>query len=188
MSSSEPSIFREQALKNYLQRRDQGILLRLISPPAFACLWILLIFVLVMGMLAWLVRVPMSVSGQGLITEPGQDAQQLTAVVFVPLNQRTRLHSGDPATLQLGSNGITLRGTVKQVESGAIGPDEARTRFHLQGPLTQVILTPSVAVMVQIEPTPTAHTYIGSYCVTSVQTGTQSVLSLVPGLNHILPS
>ncbi|GCE23690.1 hypothetical protein [Dictyobacter kobayashii] len=106
----------------------------------------------------------------------------------MPLNQRTRLHSGDPATLQLGTTGITLHGSVKQIASEAIGPDEARARFHLQGPLAQIVLTPSVTVMVQIEATPTAHTYAGSYCMTSVQTGTQSVLSLLPGFDHILSS
>ncbi|MBO0777910.1 MAG: hypothetical protein J2P37_03695 [Ktedonobacteraceae bacterium] len=176
------TIFRERALESYIQRRERGVLLRLVSPPTLIFSWLLLLLLLGAGMLAWSIHVPVSVAGQGVLNSSGQ---QMEAVLFLPANQLTRLHSGQPTKLIIGSTGANLQGVVETVEPRVISPQEARTRFNLQGSLASLVTGPSSVITVRLKSEVFAEIYAGSVCVAQVQVGSQSVLSLIPGLNQI---
>lgn len=191
MIPSDRSIFRESAIKKYLQRQEQGVLLRVISPPAFAFFWMVLLLFFGMGVLAWSVQVPITVAGQGVVVEEGspgqsgqggQEVQEVVAVLFLPPDHQTDLRKGLPAQVSIGPTAISLTGFIEQVEADLISPGEARTRFHLQGELAQVITGPSVMVTIALGSAASAHVYVGSVCSAQVQIGSEHVLSLLPGL------
>jgi hypothetical protein len=185
--ASERSIFRESALKKYLQRQEQGVLLRVISPPAFVFFWIVLLLLLGTGVFAWAVQVPISITGQGVVVEDGTIGRggQEMVVLFFPPDQRSALHQGQATTISIGSTAITLTGSIGQVEGELISPADARARFDLQGGLAQVITGPSIVVTIPLEPTASARLYIGSLCSAQVNVGSRDVLSLLPGLQQI---
>jgi hypothetical protein len=188
-SAPERSIFRESALKKYLQRQEQGILLRVASPPIILFFWVALLFLLGAGGLAWSIQVPISVRGEGVVLEQGaagQGESSVVAVFFFSLDHLADLHVGQPATVIIGSIASNLHGRVENVEASAISPNEARSRFNLQGGLTQVITEPSITVTVSIGPAASMRIYAGSLCDAQIQVGSRSVFSLLPGFNHIL--
>jgi hypothetical protein len=192
MAAWERSIFREQAIKKYIQRQEQSVLLRVISPPAFVFLWILLLLFLGMGILIWSVQVPITVAGQGVVSEggtegetAGQEGQEVVAVLFLPPGQQAGLRVGQLANVSIGTSQISLTGIIEHVATDLISPSEARTRFKLQGEFAQLITGPSVMVTIRIGPASSAHIYVGSLCSAQMQVGSQNVLSLLPGLQQI---
>lgn len=175
----ESSIFREQALKRYLQRQHRGTLLRLLSPPIFIFGWLLLVFLVVAVVLAWYIRVPVYATGQGtLVLQDGQ----VVAVFFVTPGQEQQIQEGQAVDLRIGPAAAQVDGVIMQRERDPIGPDEARQRFNLQGELAYLIGGPSITVLVRLEAVVDADLYVGSLCVVQVQTGSRSILSLLPGL------
>lgn len=188
MAFSERSIFRESAIKKYLQKQEQGVLLRVISPPAFALLWIVLLLLLGVSALAWAIEVPIFANGQGVIVEQtadggttaaGQSGQEVVAALFFSPDQQGSLHQGQSVAINVGPSSSSLTGSVTSIETGVISPDEARQRFNLQGSLVQVVTGPSVLVLVDIGPVSSAHGYVGSVCAAQVRIGSQRVLSQV---------
>jgi hypothetical protein len=185
MAFSKQSIFRESAVQKYLQRQEQGVLLRAISPPMFALFWILLLFLLSAGILAWCVQVPVSIAGQGVVVAQNTagSAGEVVAALFFAPDRRADLRIGQPVTITIGPGTSRLTSSIERVETNVISPDDARTRFGLQGSLTQVITAPSVIVYAQLGSAASASIYAGSLCAAQVQIGSQRVLSLFPGFN-----
>lgn len=189
MPSSERSIFRDSAIKKYHQRQEQGVILRVASPPAFLIFWIISLFLLGAAGLAWTTQVPIAVNGQGVVVEQGATGKfghEVVAMLFFPPGQQADFHSGQPATVSIGSTAISITGTVEQVETAVISPDEARSRFNLQGGLAQVITEPSIIITIHIGSVAATQLYAGSLCTAQIHIGSQRVLSLLPVFNQIL--
>lgn len=188
MVPPKQSIFREHALERYLKKREQGVLLRLVAPPTLMFCWILLLLLLGAGVFAWFVQVPVFVAGQGVLRNSEEQSGQVKAILFLPPNQLARLHSGQSVKLGVGSTSIALAGIVDRVEEQIIGPQEAQTRFNLQGSLTSLITGPSAVISVRLTSDAPAASYEGSVCSAQVQIGSQNVLSLLPGLKQMFSS
>lgn len=187
MAFSKRSIFRESAIQKYLKRQEQGVLLRVITPPAFLLLWIVLIFFLGAVGLAWMVEVPVSLTGQGIIIEQNkQGASEVVAALFFPPDQLGDLHRGQSVNMSVGSTASSLTGSITSIETQVISPEEARQRFNLQGALVQVVAGPSIVAFVDIGSASSTRVYVGSVCAAQVRIGSQRVLSLLPGFNQFL--
>lgn len=184
------SIFRESAMKHYMQQREKEILPRVVSPPVFVFLWILLGFLTMAGLLAWWGEVPTYVSGSGAIlvekspSTPGNS--EAVAVIFLPASSAAQLRTGLPIQLQIGSTESRFTRTIEKVEPGILSPGEARTRYALAGSISQVLTQPSVAVIVRLGSTISARTYAGSFVSAQVQVGSRRVLSLLPGFDRLI--
>ena len=187
MVPQKHAIFRENALKKYTERREPDIVLRLVTPPTFLFLWILLLLFLCAGVLAWSIHVPTYSIGQGILVEQGnsqQNSHQIEAALFVPAGQYASFRKGQPVKLFVGPTAQSLDGTVDSVDTRVISPQDARSRFNLQGQLAQLVTGP--AVIVFIRPTSAASdSFAGSVCSAQVQVGSRSILSLLPGFSAI---
>jgi hypothetical protein len=189
MPAPEQSIFRENAIKKYLQKQEQGILLRVASPPIVLLFWVASLFLLGAGGLAWSIQIPVLVQGQGLILEQGAAGQvegNVVATLFLSPGDQASLHVGQSVSVIVSSTASDLHGTIENIETSVISPDEARSRFNLQGGLAQVITGPSITVTVSLGSAASMHIYTGSLCAAQIQVGSRSVLSLLPGFDHIL--
>ncbi len=183
---SKRPIFRESAVERYQQRNEQGVLLRVSYPPVVIFFWVFLLILFCIGGFAFSIQVPVTIQGQGVIIEQKAAGQAETAVVaklFFSPDQLTHLHRGQVATISIGSALITVSGTVEHVDTHLISPNEARSRFNLQGGLAQVIIGPSITVTLSMAST---QIYAGSLCTAQIRTGSRSVLSLLPGIKQFL--
>jgi hypothetical protein len=110
----------------------------------------------------------------------------MIAVLFLSPQQSRDLHIGQPAVVSIGSTPINVSGTVEHVDTAIISPNQARSRFNLQGGLAQVITEPSITVTIFIGLAASNQMYAGSLCNAQIQTGSQSALSLLPGFNQFI--
>ena len=182
MVKSRRPIFRESAMKQYLQRREQDILPYTVSPPVFACSWIVLVLFLTLGLLAWSADLPTVVTTAGIVTQTmGQQTSSTggnaQALVFFPASNAPQLHAGQPIQIQIGATGPHLNSRITQVEPGIISPTDARSRYGLDTGSAQVLTEPSVVVIVNLDPTISARTYAGTTISAQVQVGSHSLLS-----------
>jgi hypothetical protein len=81
MAQTRRPLFRESALKHYMQKREKDVLPRLISQPIFVGLWVLLFVFMGVGVLASFAEVPVFANGPGVIIAgtSGQQTQQAQA-------------------------------------------------------------------------------------------------------------
>src|SRR5216683_1856255 len=99
-------IFRENALKHYMQNREKTVLPRFISPPITILLWCLLGLLLLSACVAWLWRVPVYLNEIGEIGATANGSVQTpVVVVLLAQSQVSQIHPGMPAQLTLGTSG-----------------------------------------------------------------------------------
>lgn len=187
MSQAQRPLFREHALKHYLQKREKDILPRLISPPIFICGWFLLCLVVAVGVVAWLEEVPIFVTGSGIVVaqQQGNDSGAM-ARLFLPAREARLVHVGEASLLQVGTTGPSVMSKIVHVEPGLLSPDALHKRYGFNYAGMPIITEPSVAVDVQVGPTVPAHLYAGSPVNAQIQIGTQRVLSLLPGFDSLI--
>jgi len=185
MAVSKRNIFRSKALEQYAASRQRDVLPRLVSPPVFVFFWILLGLLIVGGTLVWLTRVPVYVSGSGVVLDQGlmqgkQANGEAIAVIFLPAGrQEVHVQPGQLILLHIGSDGTQLTYKVKDVDPGVISPSAARSRYGLDSATSQVITGPSLVLSVILGPAFPARQYAGSIVSAQVQAGSQRVLSLL---------
>ena len=190
MTKAPRSIFRDQAIKSYIERREKDVLPQLVAPPVFLFLWILLGLLMTAGLLAWLAQVPIYLEGSGIILEqqpPSASGQsEAVALIFFPALSASKVRLGLPIQLQVGSTGPFFTEKIDQVEPGIISPSEARKRYMLDNSVSQMLTQPAVVVRVRLGTTIPAHMYAGSVLSAQVQVGSQRVLSLFPGFERLI--
>jgi hypothetical protein len=185
MAKSRRQIFRESAMRQYIQRREQDILPQIVSPPVFACSWFLLALILMAGLLAWSAQLPTFLSAPGVII---QQAQQSTssktnnnntlALIFFPPSNAAQLHTGQSIKLQVSATGQSLTSTITRIEAGPISPSDARKIYGLDASEGAVITGPSTIVIVNLDVGASTH-LTGSIITAQVQISTHSVLSQI---------
>jgi len=186
--SSRSPLFRQQALEYYVQSREKAILPRLARPPVFLLLWTLLSLAALAMTVAWFGRVPVYISGSGIVIEHtiiqnGQSVNMPIALVFVPAApaHALPLHAGTPVLLQIGTQGQSFTTTVDEVEPAVLSPDEIQKRYAPGSRVSSMITGPSMIVSVQLGPAFASQGYAGSLVNAQVQVGSTSVLSSLFG-------
>ncbi len=184
--SARRHFFRQEALEHYARSRERDILPRSVAPPVFLLFWGLLLLLLAATVLAWQVQAPVSADAAGFIGQNGQASASpggnAAAVLFVSANAAAALRAGQSITVQVALTGQTLSGTIATVGVSVLTPDEARQQYALTGDLALVIRQPSVVVILDLGSALPPGVVVGSSVMAQVQVGTQSLLSLLPGL------
>lgn len=175
------SIFRESAMRQYLQQRERDILPQIVSPPVFAVTWLLLALLMLAGLIAWSAEVPTFITASGVVLQPQaqQAADEAQAVVFFPTADASKLRAGQPVQMQIGTTGPQINTTVASVDSAPISPSDARKKFALDNGSSQLITEPSVAVTVKLGKAISPTQFAGSIVKAQIQAGSQQVLSLL---------
>jgi len=184
MVNPRRQVFRERAMQQYVQRREQDVLPQIISPPVFACSWFLLALILMAGLLAWSAQLPTYISAPGVIIKKGQQTSSskarnntnTQALIFFPPSDASQLHAGQPIKLQFASTGQSLNSSITSVEADTVSPSDARKRYGLDAGEAQIVTGPSNIVIANLDIGISAH-IVGSIISAQVQVGTHSVLS-----------
>jgi hypothetical protein len=180
-------IFRNNAVKHYMQSRDKDTLPRFISLPIALFLWILLGLLLVVGLLAWYEQVPAYASGNGVVLSskyaPQYASQWAVAAAFFPVGQVRNLHVGQAVAVHFESSTDPVKGTVLAVDP-VVSPDAALQRYSLENNAASLITQPSTVVIVGLENT-SPSLYAGSTLTVSVVVGSRRIISLLPGIGSL---
>ena len=184
MSKRSPTIFREAAVKRYLEGRKREVLPRFVSPRGFVFLWVLfgtLLVVIAAG--AYLVEVPAYASGTAAITDRKGGASDSVVVVFLPPEHLDGLRKGGQMVLRAGPTGESLTRTLTRVESDILTPKTVQEKFVLDPGERASIKGPSAVATAPLGQHSTALEEDIVY-VTEVEIGSRPVISLFTVMWH----
>ncbi|HEY5002286.1 MAG TPA: hypothetical protein VII61_03995 [Ktedonobacteraceae bacterium] len=189
MATVDRSIFRKRALDKYMQRKELHVILRLVSPRMFLFLWVLLLLSVGAGAIVWSIQQPIIVQGKGVVVQPktanGKIGKTIVVLIIIPPDQQANLKVGQPVSINIAAANITFNSTIQTIENGVMSPAAITTQLNLPIPLAQTLSGPSIVALAPVEPMSLAQTYLGSQCQAQIQIGTQSALSILPGINTI---
>ncbi len=178
MATATPnrSIFRGQALQKYRQNQEKSVLPHLITPPTFLLFWIILVILMSAGIISWLGRIPLYVTGSGVVLDktslPHRD--DATAVILLTASDVSRVHAGLPAQVQIGSTGLQLTCAVATVSPVILSPSEAHQLYGI------TMTDPAQAISLNLGPTISGKIYAGSPVHVQIQVGSRRLISLFP--------
>jgi hypothetical protein len=181
-TATKRSIFRSQTIQTYIQNREKCVLPRIVAPPVFALCWIVLTLLIVAGITIWYGKIPLYITGSGIIpASPALDQNytETTAIIVFPLRDVTYLQAGLPIQIQLGQTGPALDCRIAAVSPHPLSPDQIQQQYRLE------VAGPSIVVTVNLGPAVPARLYAGSHVQAQFQIGAQSLLSLFPVLNSL---
>lgn len=187
MSSIQPqrSIFRKTALQHYTRGREQEVLPRMVAPPVFQFLWLLLGLFSLGGLMAWWGRVPTYTATTGMIVSVPrkvESAEPTTmAILFLPANQLPKLHPGQRVMLRTSSSDQPLSFTISSTNKSLFSPTKLRQQYGLEGAAALTVTQPSGVVSVNLAGSKLAKPiYQGSSVLAQVEVGSTRLISLLP--------
>lgn len=175
MTNSPRSIFREDAVRRYLEGREKSILPRLVSPRTFIYLWLLLGLLSVSSFIAWFTKVPMYASGKAIVVRLSN--QRIVVATFFEPQHLSSLRKTKKLFLNFDARS-ELTTAILAVEPEIISPDTIQKRFALKQ-----IARPSAVAIAQLKPIPEnlpATAYLGSVGHAKAEVGSQRIISLLP--------
>ncbi|HZO72369.1 MAG TPA: hypothetical protein VFB60_09205 [Ktedonobacteraceae bacterium] len=188
MTAPNRSIFRQRAIAKYVQRQERQVMLRLVSPPIFGFLWLLLLILIGGGILVWSLQVPLVVQARGIVVQQtgkqGKGQQTTAVLLLLPANQQASLKAGQSVRIMIAPKDITFTGVIDHVEAGAMSPATINAQFHIQIPQPEAASGPYIVATVPVAPAAQIQLHPGSVCQAQVQTSSANVFSLLPGFNN----
>lgn len=184
MQARERQIFRESAIKHYIQNREKDVVLRILPVPAAVFLWALLGFFLMAGLFVWNEQVPTYISGAGIVQ--ATSSGDTVAVIFLPPEQAAALRNGQPVQIHIGTTGPQVQSSIMEVERDITSPVAARQSYQLKGNNASLITEPAVIITARLGTTVPAHIYTGSSLTANVEVGSQRILSILPGIGKLV--
>jgi hypothetical protein len=157
----------------------------------FVFLWTLLALAVAGGALVWTIQEPVVVQGKGVVVEQNaantKTAQKIIVLLLLPTNQQANLKVGQPVRITIGSN-IIFNSTINQVEKDIMSPTAISSKYTAQAaPLAQTLSGPAVVATAAVEPMSQAQTYLGSQCQAQIQIGSESIVTMLPGIDNLSP-
>ena len=194
MKGDGSPIFRAEAARRYMESQQKTVLPRMISPPVFICLWILLGLLVTVGGICWFAQAPAYVSCPAVVVDwrnrrPSVEGD--TAVVaFLPVESISRVKSGQKLFVQIDSAGERLTLPVVFVDPQIISPAAARKQFAANVDAALAITWPSAVAIARLDVIPDgppAAAYVGSVYQVDIEVGTRRFISLLPLVGPLFP-
>lgn len=184
MTQKRRPIFREHALQRYMEQQENDVLPHIVSPPVFLLCWCLFMLILIAGVFAWMARVPVYVSGSGVVftNDHRVDAKrnEFDTLVFVPANMMHGMRNGLHGTIQVGGAGQPIDTQISGLDPQVYSPNAVQAQYNLGCNVAQGIGGPTVVVRTQSFIPVNEHVQSGTPVQGHVQVGTQRILSLFP--------
>jgi hypothetical protein len=186
MPEPNSTIFRERALRVYLENKQKIVVPRFVQPAAMRFLWALVGLLALGAALAWFTEVPVHVSGTGLLVKSEPDSQSRSSVVLLsllPPHSLARLEPDQRVLARIDGSNERVVARVSSVEVQVLSPDAIRERFALSDALGGLVTGPAAVAVAEIEAVPgglPAATFAGSASRVDVTVGTRRLISLAP--------
>jgi hypothetical protein len=187
-SSTPRQIFREHALQHYIQKNEQSVLPKTISPFVFTCCWIALSLTILAGFLIWSVPVPNYLNTLGMPIpqgSPASTAQTTSILAFFPLSAQAYIRPGQ--IVQVGGNTLesALAGHITHIDTQHYNATELVKSYALSPALVQFLPRSEVFVgtITTSQPIPLQNDTSGRVMV-HYQQGTRQAFSLLLDLHN----
>ncbi|HTK10141.1 MAG TPA: hypothetical protein VL485_23405 [Ktedonobacteraceae bacterium] len=189
MSQSPRPLFREHALKEYMQRHEKDTLPRSVAPPTIIFAWLLLVIALALAGLAWWAQVPAFLPGNGILLFPASgsavQAEQGVALILLPPSAAGKVRAGLPTKIQIGNSPQQFQRPITRIR-GIQSPQAIRQYYGLSGGTASLVAQPALVAEIDLPPGSVNTQDAGSDLAVQVQVGEQRVISLLPGLNQLI--
>jgi hypothetical protein len=194
MKSETTAIFRTAAAQRYLESQEKTVLPRLVAPPVFIGLWLLLGLLVAGAAVSWWAPVPVYVACPAVVVDwrnrfPAV-AGDTAVVAFVPLESRARVKRGQKLFVQFEAADERLSQTVGFVDPQIISPDAAHQQFKLNASAVSVISRPSAIAVAPLPAPPggaASPAYVGSVYQVEIEVGSRRLISLLPLIGDWFP-
>ncbi len=185
-SAKRRSIFRPDAARRYAQGKETAVLPRLIAPPTFALLWIVLA-TLALGLLAsWFVQIPIFATGTAvIIQDPSPKPDGVALVAFLPAANLPNLAAGQSIYWRPPGSGERVGQTVTAVSPKVMSPAEISKAYPAS--VGSAITQPSVVLTATLETAVLGSdpgSQLGALYPIDIEIDTRSILSLLPLLGE----
>lgn len=141
---------------------------------------------MVVGCIVWNDEIPIYATAPGIVlNQPGRgaaDQQSAEAALFFSAAQLSQLQVGQQALVHIGASKEELASKVIKIEPTVVSPNVIHQRY---GFMAQIVTQPSIVVLIQLNHVPAA-TFAGTVLVANVRTGSQRILSMLPGLGSFV--
>lgn len=187
------SIFRDEAVRRYIESREKSVLPRIVSPQTFLYLWSLLGLLTASSIITWFTKIPVYASGPAVVTRWHKAegmGEELVVVAFLPPQYIAKLGINQKVFLKfdgIGDRGAFPQGnrfsrTILVVETQIRSPDSVQKQFALSPSVAQAITQPVAVVIARLQfPTQLpAAVYLGSLGHAEVEIDSQRAISLLP--------
>ena len=182
MKDSHHTIFRPDALQRYSSGRQAPVFPRLVSPPVFMCLWVVLALLLAGGIGAWFFKVPIYVTGTATVVK--RTNGEIVIAAFFPPEQLPRVRAGQTLSLSSGGGGVRLFRTIVTVNPEITSPEAAGRQFASLTGAAHPVREPSAVAIADPQASMfgfPAAAYRGSTLRAEVEVGSQRVILLLLG-------
>jgi hypothetical protein len=188
---SDRQIFREQALKQYMQKQEKDITLNIFPSSVFTILWILFSLMLLATLLALKQQVPRFIAGPGIVLSQHEanlsTSNDMVVMSFLPATSIKQFHVGQKAIVQLAPGNPGFTGTIQYIEPGALSPADIQRKYMQNRNAVLNITQPSFVAEIKPAKRPLlAASYTGSLVITQINVGSQSILSLLTGVGTFI--
>lgn len=186
------SIFRDDAVRRYIESRERAVLPRLVSPQTFLYLWALLGLIATSSAIAWLAKIPVYASGKAIVTRPQSRidgiGKEPVVVVFLPPQYLSSLRPQQKLFLKFAGTGDRFSLPIASVASEIRSPDSIQKQFALSPSTAKAIAQPVAVAIARWELAPTQlpkDAYLGSFGDAEVEIGSQRAISLLPMVGNL---
>ena len=181
-------IFREHALQHYIQKNEQSVLPKMISPFVFACCWIALALTILAGLLIWSIPVPNYLETLGIPAPQGSSAsttQTTSILAFFPLSAQAYIRPGQIVQVSSNTVGATLVGHITSVDTQHLNVTELSKHYAINPAMMQFLPPTEVFVgtITTSRALPLQNDTSGRVLV-RYQQGSRQALSLLLDLNN----
>jgi hypothetical protein len=171
-----------------MQARAQTVLPRFIAPPVLLCLWLLLGCCVGLGVLAWMVHVPVYCDGVATVILGNKSAPDEPIIVgFFPPEFQSEIKTGQNLLLRFSPTARPLMRTIN-VESKIFSPAEVQRTFMPADTNSLSSRGPSVIVIARLgrpDETVPASAYEGVVTNARIEVGSRRLISLVPVVGRL---
>ena len=175
----ERRIFRDTAVKQYIERHQQEVLPHLVSPSGMFFIWILLALIVIGGIIIWSIPVPMHITAMGIVSEQQNQLDNSPVVfVFVSANQQSIIQPGQPVRMQVSNTNLVFQGTVTQIKPDLSNTTNLRQQYGLNENFLSGVTQPLVTLTVRSHTRFSLPINAGKALTATITVGSQTVLSL----------
>jgi hypothetical protein len=178
-NGSYKSLFRANAIRNYMRGKEETVLPRFVSPSVFVYLWILMALLVAATSLAWYIKYPVYSPTLALVVDDRTLLPEESLRLIVLLEPDSTLRQGDPIVLStdLGS----IKASALEVSEEPLNPADFRHQFELDPSLELMFTQPMKIAVIEIAaPGLPSSLYRGGFFQANVEVRSERVISLLP--------
>ena len=190
MTDGHRLIFRDVAMRHYALGRARSVLPQFAPVPITTLLWIVAAMLISLGVLAWLIHIPVYASGLGVVNEslpPGaaEAGEVRRMAVLLSDKERSKVRVGQKVFWSFDDRGGRVRCNLNAIETQVSSPAEIYERFKLTEAAAAAITHPVVVAFVNLPPDNLpASVYAGNVYRIDVEVGRTRAISMLPFMSR----